>query len=153
MGFPASPCSNASVAAGASGTFTVTYKVTAGTPSGTVITDTATVNATNQSFGANSATATDVVATAIQADLALSTAAAPPTVLAGNDITYTQTITNNGPASASAVILPKRRRRIRRISLFWRRRAGHVRHPLSVAQEMSPVPIRPSQRERRTTLW
>lgn len=102
-GFPAVPCSNPSVGPGVSGTFTVTYKVTAGTASGTIITDTATVNATNQSFGANSATATDVVAAAIQADLALSTAAAPPTVLAGDDISYTQTITNNGPASASGV--------------------------------------------------
>jgi uncharacterized repeat protein (TIGR01451 family) len=67
-----------------------------------VISDTATVTATNQSFGSNSATATDVVATAIQADLALSTAATPPTVFSGNDITYTQTVTNNGPAAAAA---------------------------------------------------
>ena len=65
------------MAAGASGTFIVIYTVNAGTASGTIITDTATVNATNQSFGANSATATDVVATATQADLALSTAATP----------------------------------------------------------------------------
>ena len=101
-GFPPQ-CTNPSVAAGASGTFTVKYTVTAGTASGTVITDTATVNAANQSFGANSATATDVVATATQADLALSTAATPPSVFAGNNITYTQTITNNGPAAASAV--------------------------------------------------
>ena len=100
-GFPATPCSNPSVGAGVSGTFTVVYKVTAGTASGTTITDTATVNATNQSFGANSATATDVVATATQADLVLTTAGAPSTVLAGNDITYTQTVTNNGPAAAS----------------------------------------------------
>ncbi len=100
-GFPASPCTNPSVAAGASGTFTVVFKVTAGTASGTVITDTVTVNGANQSFGANSAVATDVVGTATQADLALSTAAAPSTVLAGNDITYTQTVTNNGPAAAS----------------------------------------------------
>ena len=49
----------------------------AGTANGTVITDTVTVNATNQSFGANSATATDVVASATQADLALSTTATP----------------------------------------------------------------------------
>ncbi|PYX51552.1 MAG: hypothetical protein DMG79_02805, partial [Acidobacteria bacterium] len=62
-----------------------------------------TVNAANQSFGANSATVTDVVATGTQADLALSTAGAPSPVLAGNDITYTQTVTNNGPASATAV--------------------------------------------------
>ena len=102
-GFPASPCSNPSVGAGASGTFTVIYTVTAGTGSGTTITDTATVNAANQGFGANSATATDVVATAIQADLALTTAATPASVFAGNNITYTQTITNNGPAAATGV--------------------------------------------------
>ncbi|HEX3820228.1 MAG TPA: C25 family cysteine peptidase [Candidatus Sulfotelmatobacter sp.] len=100
-GFPGTPCKATSVAAGVSGTFTLVYKVTAGTAAGTVITDTATVNATNQSFGANSAIATDVVATATQADLALSTVATPSPVLAGNDITYTQTVKNNGPAAAA----------------------------------------------------
>jgi len=59
--------------------------------------------AANQAFGANSATATDVVATGIQADLALTTVGTPATVIPGNNITYTQTITNNGPASASGV--------------------------------------------------
>ena len=71
--------------------------------SGTIITDTVTVNARNQSFGANSATATDLVARAEQADLALSTAATPLSVFAGNNITYTQTVTNNGPATATGV--------------------------------------------------
>ena len=102
VGFPPT-CTNPSVGAGVSGTFTVVYKVGAAVAAGTIITDTVTVNASNQSFGANSAIATDVVGTAAQADLALSTAAAPPTVLPGNDITYSQTITNNGPAAATAV--------------------------------------------------
>ncbi len=100
-GFPTTPCAATTVAAGASGTFNVVYKVNAGTAAGTVITDTATVNATNQSFGSSSATATDVVASATQADLALSTTATPSTVLAGTAITYTQTVTNNGPAAAT----------------------------------------------------
>ena len=103
VGFPAAPCTAPTVGAGASGTFTVIYNVNGGTPAGTVITDTVTVNATNQSFGANSATATDVVAGAGQADVALSTVATPPTVYAGNSITYTQRVTNNGPAAAAGV--------------------------------------------------
>ena len=77
--------------------------VNAGTASGTIISNTVTVNSTNQAFGANSATATDVVATATQADVALSTAFSPWDVIAGNSITYTQTITNNGLAAAAGV--------------------------------------------------
>ena len=102
-GFPAMPCSNPGVAAGSTGTFTVVYTVNALTSSGTVITDTVTVNAGNQGFGPNSATATDVVASGGQADLALTTVATPTTVISGNNITYTQTVTNNGPAAASTV--------------------------------------------------
>jgi uncharacterized repeat protein (TIGR01451 family) len=101
---PPVSCTNPSVAAGSSGTFTAVYTVIAGTASGTVITDTATTNAANDTTaGDNSATATDVVATAGQADLALATTATPPTVFSGNNITYTQTVTNNGPAAASTV--------------------------------------------------
>jgi len=100
-GFPVSACADPSVGAGVSGTFTVVYRVNAGTGSGTAIVDTATVTGTNQSYGANSAVANDVVAAATQADLVLSTTGAPSTVLAGNDITYTQTVTNNGPAAAT----------------------------------------------------
>jgi uncharacterized repeat protein (TIGR01451 family) len=100
---PPVSCTNPSVAAGSTGTFTVVYTVTAGTAGSTIITDMATVNAANQAFGANSATVTDVVATGTQADLALGTVATPITAIAGNNISYTQTVTNNGPAAATAV--------------------------------------------------
>jgi len=101
---PPVSCTNPSVPAGATGTFTAVYKVNAGTPVGTIISDTATVNAGNQTSGASSATATDTVTTTTsQADLALTTAATPLSVYAGNDITYLQTITNSGPSAASAV--------------------------------------------------
>ena len=92
-------CTNPSVGAGVSGIFTVVYKVTAGP----TISDLVTVNAANQSFGANSASATIVVATATQADVVLNTVATPSSVYVGNNITYTQTITNNGPATATGL--------------------------------------------------
>jgi uncharacterized repeat protein (TIGR01451 family) len=96
-------CSAATAPPGSSGTVTLVLKVVPGTPSGTQIIDTVTVNATNQAFGANSASVIDYVGTATQADLALSTAVSPVSVIAGNNITYTQTISNNGPSAASTV--------------------------------------------------
>ncbi|MGA8432267.1 MAG: C25 family cysteine peptidase, partial [Candidatus Sulfotelmatobacter sp.] len=100
---PTLTCTNPSLAAGATSPFSLSYQVNAGTASGTTITDTATATATNQTSGASSAIATDLVASGTQADLSLTTAATPAIVFSGNDISYTQTVTNNGPAAASSV--------------------------------------------------
>ena len=100
-------CSNPSFVMGASTTFTVVVKVGAGTASGTVITDTATVSSstTDPNPSNNFAIATVVVATAGQADLAITKTGTPSAVLAGNNITYTITVKNNGPAAAANVTL------------------------------------------------
>jgi uncharacterized repeat protein (TIGR01451 family) len=100
-------CSIPTLAAGASTTFTVVVKVGAGTASGTVITDTANVSAatTDPNPTNNVATVTTTVATAGQADLAVTKTGTPNPVLAGNNITYTITVTNNGPAAAANVTL------------------------------------------------
>jgi uncharacterized repeat protein (TIGR01451 family) len=92
------------VAAASTGNFQLVVKVNAVGP-GTVITDTVTTGAANDAnAGNNSATATDIVATAGQADVALATTVSPSQgVLAGNNLTYTETITNNGPAGATTM--------------------------------------------------
>ena len=96
-------CTIASLASGGTVTFKPLVRVTAGTPSGTVISDTASVSSTTNDPNptSNSATVNVVVATAGQADLAVSTSASPNPVLGGGNITFAQTVTNNGPATAA----------------------------------------------------
>jgi uncharacterized repeat protein (TIGR01451 family) len=98
-------CTNPSVAAGSSGTFTLQVRVAPAVAGGTVITNTVTVGAANDAVaGDNSATATDLVATATQAELSLSTSTSPSGfVLAGNNLTYIQSVSNSGPAAATTV--------------------------------------------------
>jgi uncharacterized repeat protein (TIGR01451 family) len=100
-------CTNPSFASGASTTFTVVVTVGAGTASGTVITSTASVSSstTDPNPSNNFAIATVVVATAGQADLAITKTGTPNPVLAGNNITYTITVKNNGPAAAANVTM------------------------------------------------
>jgi uncharacterized repeat protein (TIGR01451 family) len=100
-------CTISSFAAGSSTTFTVVVTVGATVALGTIITDTATVSAatTDPNPSNNYATVTTVVATAGQADLALTKTGTPNPVLAGNNITYTITVTNNGPGTSLSVTM------------------------------------------------
>ena len=94
-------CTIAALAVGGSATFSVVLNVPAGTAAGTVITAPATVSSVTPDANPtnNDATATTLVASAGQSDLAVFTAATPNPVTQGNNITYTQSVTNNGPAT------------------------------------------------------
>jgi uncharacterized repeat protein (TIGR01451 family) len=92
-------CTIGSLANGASATFTLVVHVDAGTADGTVITNTANAGATtgDANTGNNSATATSTVGPS--ADLAV-TKTAPASVPFESNLSYSITVTNNGPSPA-----------------------------------------------------
>ena len=93
----------ATLASGASASFTVVVLVSPSTPAGTTITNTADVTAatSDPNLANNSATVTNLTAT--QADLSVTKTAAAGPVLAGNTIAYTITLANAGPSDAQNV--------------------------------------------------
>lgn len=99
-------CSNPSLAAGASSSFTVVLNVNGGTAAGTIIADTVTVGSSSNEtlLGNNTAISSIAVAVAGQADLSVTNTSTPSPVLAGNNITYTQVVTNSGPAAATSAV-------------------------------------------------
>ena len=98
-------CSIASMAYNATATFTVVLNVPSGTASGTIVTNQATITGTtpDPNPANNTAQVSDTVASAGQADLSVTSVASPSTVLSGNNISYAQTVTNNGPSSMTNV--------------------------------------------------
>jgi len=94
-------CTIASLASGGTATFPIVMNVPSGATSGTVLLGTANIAAStpDPNAGNNAATATTTVATTGQADLAVTSSGLPNPVTPGNNITYTQSITNNGPTA------------------------------------------------------
>ncbi|PYS45762.1 MAG: hypothetical protein DMF68_21205, partial [Acidobacteria bacterium] len=88
-----------------SAAFTLTVTVNGGTAPGTVITNTATIanDLTDPNNNNNSSTSTVTVVTSTSADVAITQTDSPDPVTSGNNITYTITASNNGPATASNV--------------------------------------------------
>lgn len=95
-------CTAATFASGATAVFTLTANVPADTTSGASFTNTATVTSKNDPTIENDSASTTV--TISSADLAI-TKTGPPTALGHQDISYTITLTNNGPDTATDVVL------------------------------------------------
>ena len=97
-------CTIASLALGGTATFPIVMNVPSGAASGAVLLGTANIAAStpDPNAGNNAATATTTVATTGQADLAVTSSGLPNPVTPGNNITYTQSITNNGPTAITA---------------------------------------------------
>lgn len=93
-------CSIALFGSGQSAQFTLTVEV------GNTASVTNTANASTSSFDTNTANDTDSVTTTVTpiADLAV-VKSGPASVVATTDVTYTVTVTNNGPSDASNVTL------------------------------------------------
>jgi uncharacterized repeat protein (TIGR01451 family) len=100
-------CTDPDVANAAVGTFTLVVQVIPGTVNGTQILDTASVSSgTNDpNLANNTASVLTIVGAATSADLVVTITASPNPVQAGNPITYTITVHNNGPAATSSVTL------------------------------------------------
>ena len=98
-------CSGAAIPSGTTAQLPLVVKVNAATASGTVISNTANIGPTTNDVNVanNSSTATTVVASPTQADVAIVKTAAPQPVDQGATLTYTLQVTNNGPAVAQNV--------------------------------------------------
>ena len=89
------------MAASTTANFTFVVKVNTNVASGTTITQTDSVRQrpVDPNSGNNSATVN--VQVADSADLSVTNTASPVPVQAGNNITYTQVVTNTGPSTAT----------------------------------------------------
>jgi uncharacterized repeat protein (TIGR01451 family) len=98
-------CTNPTEAANALATFTLVVQVGASVTNGTTITDTDSVSSStdDNTLANNTATVSTLVSAATNADIAVTNSASPTTVAAGSTITYTQSLKNNGPATATTV--------------------------------------------------
>ena len=99
-------CTIPSLAAGGTVTYTLKLTVSADTPHGSTITNTASVDSsTNTDPDTSNDTSSSSATVQSSADLSVTNHDSPDPVLAGNQLTYTIDVLNAGPSSASSVTL------------------------------------------------
>ncbi|MBN2146260.1 MAG: DUF11 domain-containing protein, partial [Anaerolineales bacterium] len=101
-------CNAGTLAAGASADFLIAFNITPTVIGGTIITNTASVSSATSdpsplSNTSNPATFTAVQCSLPEADMAIIKTVDPINVVAGEELTFTLTITNNGPHAAEDV--------------------------------------------------
>jgi uncharacterized repeat protein (TIGR01451 family) len=87
------------------GNFTIVVTVNAAAPVGSTITSTATVSETGGTDPNLSNNTTTTTTTVSGADLSMTQSVSPTAVAPGSQITYTETVTNNGPDAAVGAVL------------------------------------------------
>lgn len=97
-------CSIASQGVG-SAAFTLTVAVAPSVAAGTVLSNTASVTSTTGDLDTNDLSATETTTVTAAADLSVTKADNQDPVTAGNNLTYTITVTNSGPSNAATVSL------------------------------------------------
>ena len=102
-------CQLGTVAAGATENVFISVRVNQNTPNGTTITNTATVGSTtpdpNSANNSSTATTTANQSALNPTDLSIDKTDTPDPVIAGQNLTYALTVTNNGPAPATSVMV------------------------------------------------
>ena len=100
-------CTNPLINNGGTSTFNLSVVVGAATPDQTQITDVASVTSgtSDPNLANNSATVVTIVGQPNSVDLVVTNTPSAPVVTAGAAYSYTQTITNNGPSTATGIIL------------------------------------------------
>lgn len=94
-------CQATTLVAGASSVFTLVVSANSGTPSGSTLSSAISANA-NDAAGLSATAAGAAVTTASALNV---TAQAPQTVVAGQSVTYTATLLNNGPSDAAHAVV------------------------------------------------
>lgn len=97
-------CTNSTLAAGASATFSLTVQVSAATAAGTSIANTADVTTTTTDPDSADRTSTTTATVVTAADVTVAKSG-PATLIAGTNVTYTVSVTNSGPSNAATVSL------------------------------------------------
>ncbi|MBI1764023.1 MAG: DUF11 domain-containing protein, partial [Acidobacteria bacterium] len=98
-------CTKATLPVGASTTITLIGKVASGTISGATITNTATVASSTSDPGPSPNTATTTTTVNTSTTLSILKSDSPDPVVAGTNLTFTVTISNNGPSDAQNVVV------------------------------------------------